>query len=90
MVDCGFVGASDENLVRISVKRRYYEAGASVNAKRRRNCTVGRPLPLGEGWGVGLSANRHYNIAAGFSPQSVQELFASINRFEELTGGGSR
>jgi len=29
------------------------------------------PLPLGEGWGEGLSANRNHNVAAGFSPHLV-------------------
>jgi hypothetical protein len=47
-------------------------------------------MPLGEGWGEGLSANCNHNVAAGFSPQSVSEFFASINSVEELTGGSSR
>ena len=41
------------------------------------------PSPLGEGWGEGLSANCNLNVAAGFSPQSVQE-FRSIIGVEEL------
>src|SRR2546421_3831756 len=32
------------------------------------------PLPLGEGWGEGLSPNCDHNGAAGFSPQSEQFL----------------
>src|SRR5438094_8595413 len=39
--------------------------------------TVWLPLPLGEGWGEGLSANCNHNVAAGFSPQSVQGFFAA-------------
>jgi hypothetical protein len=42
-------------------------------------------LSWGEGWGEGPSANYNHKIAAGFSPQSVQEFFRSINSVEELT-----
>jgi len=45
------------------------------------------PLPLGEGWGEGLSANLQPQLPAGFSPQSVQKFFAGI---EELTSGSSQ
>jgi len=40
------------------------------------------PSPLGEGWGEGLSANCTHHVAAGFSPQSVQELFAVKKAFK--------
>ena len=47
-----------------------------------RSGTVWLPLPLGEGWGEGLSANCSHNVAAGFSPQSVQGFFAASTSFK--------
>ena len=37
---------------------------------------------LGEGWGEGLSENCNHNVAAGFSPQSVQGFFAALTSFK--------
>jgi hypothetical protein len=45
---------------------------------------------LGEIWGEGLSANCNHKIAAGFSPQSVQEFFVASKELKELTEGSSQ
>src|SRR2546430_9212772 len=49
----------------------------SANQLFWRSGRVWPPLTLGEGWGEGLSANCNHNVAAGFSPQSVQGFFAA-------------
>src|SRR5438094_3885610 len=57
----------------------------ALGPRRRRTPVVVQfwlPLPLGEGWGEGLSANCNHNVAAGFSPQSVQGFFAASTSFK--------
>jgi len=52
--------------------------GVAKDAKKTQRMVVVRfdsLSHLGEGWGEGLSANCNYNVAAGFSPQSVQRFF---------------
>src|SRR5438094_3209357 len=57
----------------------------ALGPRRRRTPVVVQfwlPLLLGEGWGEGLSANCNHNVAAGFSPQSVQGFFAASISFK--------